>query len=263
VLPFAESFAAIVAAFVFPTLVGLLIVAAAARLLIPKYLAAFALGIWLWFFSDTIGDSAYLDANAGFGGGVDQLALVLLFAIAVLLFFTLDRSAFDRGGGEGSLGLYVPLLVALALGIHGLGEGAAFSSTAANTPAASLLDAFGGLSPALAFVVHKALESMMVGAIYWVCCKGRAWNATALLKDLVALAVVFVLPGIVGAATAYYLSYDVTYVFAVGLGASVYVATKLVGPLFAPSASRWESTKIASSVLLGFLCLYGAALLHS
>jgi zinc transporter ZupT len=263
VLPFGESFSAIVAAFVFPTIVGLLIIAAGARVLAPKYLGAFALGLYLWFFSDTIGDSAYLDANAGFGGGADQVALVLLFAIAILLFFTFDRTVFDRGSSGDRPDLAVPILVALALGIHGLGEGAAFSSTAANTPAVTLLDAFGGLSAALAFVLHKALEPMMVGAVYWAHCRGRATSASALLKDVMALTTVFVLPGIVGAATAYYLSYDVTFVFAFGLGASIYAAARLVGPLYSPSKSRWESTRIALSVLLGFLCLYGAALLHA
>jgi hypothetical protein len=262
VLSFAVSFFSMVGAFILPTLVGLLLMAGGARLVSPKYLAAFTLGIYFWFFSDTIGDSAYLDVNAGFGGGAEQAALILLFALGLLLVFSLDRSTFGLDSGTG-LGLAIPLLLAFAVGVHGFGEGTAFSSTAANTPATSLLDAFGGLSAAAAFVLHKALEPMMIGAAYWVYCAGRARDRGRLVKDILLLTAVFVSPGIVGAATGYFLNYDATYFFAFGLGTSIYAAARLAKPLYGSSSPRWDSAKVAVSIFLGFLCLYFAALLHS
>ena len=263
-LPFLPSFVAIVAALVFPTIAGLLVVSAAARFAKAKYLAAFALGLYFWFFSDTIGDAAYLDVNSGFGGGVEQVALVLLFIAAIIIIFSLDRTAFRSDSAGASLGFGIPLLVALAVGFHGFGEGAAFIATAGATPASGLLDAFGGLSAASAFIIHKALEPMMVGVAYWIYAKEHAKSTTALAKDILLLALVFVTPGIIGAATDYSSLYDTTYFFAFGLGTSFYAAARLARPLFSESdGTPWESLKVGLAVIVGFLCLYSAALLHS
>jgi len=263
VLPFLPSFFSIMAALVVPAIVGLLIMAGAARAVSPTYLAAFALGLYFWFFSDTIGDSAFLDVNSGFGGGATQVALVLLFVAGMLFVFSLDRETFSGSSLAGGMGFGVPLLLAFAVGVHGFGEGAAFMATAATTPATGLLDAFGGISAAVAFVLHKMLEPMMVGAAYWVYARDHAKNAGGVARDLLLLALVFVTPGIVGAATDYYWLYDTTYFFALGLGTSLYAAVRLAMPLFAPASSKWESSRIALSVTLGFLCLYFAALLHA
>lgn len=121
----------------------------------------------------------------------------------------------------------IPLLVAVAVGVHGWGEGAAFSATAAATPATNLVDAFGGVSAAFAFVLHKALEPMMVGTASWVYAKDHAKTASGLIKDIIVLALAFTLPGILGGATDYFLSYDTSYFFAFGLGTSVYAAVRL------------------------------------
>jgi hypothetical protein len=264
VLPFAESFAAIEAALVIPTMVGLLISAGAAKLSSPRYLAAFALGIYFWFFSDTIGGSSYLDVNSGFTGGLVQVALVALFAVSLLLFFSLDRATFDPRPAATELSLSIPLFVAFAVGLHGFGEGAAFSATAAVTNSTNLLDAFGGATAAVAFVLHKGIEPMMVGAAYWVYSKGRATNGGAIARDLLLLTLAFVLPGTIGAATDYYLNYDTTYFFALGTGSSIYAALRLAKPLFRDSGSPGsESFKIALLMVFGFLCIYFAALFHS
>lgn len=263
-LPFAQSFLAIVAALVLPAIVGLLLVSGFAKLVSPKYIAGFALGIYLWFFSDTMADSAYLDVNQGFAGGAVQVALVLLFAAGLLLIFSLDRNTFKPGPSMTDIGFTVPLLVAFAVGFHGFGEGAAFSATAAATPATDLLDAFGGPSAAAAFILHKTLEPTMIGASYWVYAKDHAKSPSGLLGDILLLALVFTAPGIVGAASDYSLGYDATYFFAFGLGTSVYAAVRLVKPLFTDSTgSKWESTKIALLVLFGLIFIYLAALLHS
>lgn len=263
-IPFASSFLAITAALVIPAFLALLFVAAAARFAKPRYISAFAIGIYFWFFADTLGGSASLDVNAGFSGGLPQLALFALFALGLLLLFSLDREVFTSDQESGKLSFAIPVLVAFAVGIHGFGEGAAFSSTAAATPSSDLLGAFGGVTAAVAFILHKALEPMMVGAVYWVYAKDHAKGTAGLAKDMLLLTVVFVVPGIIGAATDYYLSYDTTYAFALGLGTSLYAALRLAKPLFSDSSrSSGESIKMAFFALLGFACIYIAALLHS
>jgi hypothetical protein len=263
-LPFASSFLAISVSFIVPAFVGLAIITASAKVAKPAYLAAFAIGIYFWFFTDTIGDSANLDVSAGFSGGLYQITIFALFAIGALLVFSLDREVFSSSTQSETLGFAIPLLVAFAVGFHGLGEGAAFGSTAAATSSPSLLDAFGGLATAVAFVLHKTLEPMMVGAAYWVYAKGHAKGAAGVAKDMILLTLVFAIPGLFGAATDYYISYDTTYAFAFGLGTSLYAAVRLAKPLFSVSPeSRGESLKIAFLMLLGFTCIYIAALLHS
>jgi hypothetical protein len=263
-LPFLESFLAIIAAFIFPALLGLLVISALARLARPRYLAAFALGIFFWFFSDTIGGSSYLDVNSGFTGGAVQLGLVVLFVVGVLLLFFLDRTIFNPGPAVVGMGFSIPLLVAFAVGIHGFGEGAGFSVTAAATPSTNLFDAFGGVTAAVAFILHKAIEPMMIGATYWVYAKDRAKSAGDIIRDLLLLTFVFILPGVVGAATDYFLNYDTTYFFALGTGTSIYAAVRLAKPLFwEANLTSLESVKVAVLFVIGFLCIYFAALFHS
>ncbi len=263
-LPFLSSFLAIAASFLIPAFIGLALVAAAAKIAKPAYLAAFAIGIYFWFFTDTIGDSANLDVSAGFNGGLYQLTIFALFAVGLILVFSLDREIFSSGTQTERLGFMIPLLVAFAVGFHGLGEGAAFGSTAAATSSSNLLDAFGGFSTAVAFILHKTLEPMMVGAAYWVYAKDHAKGTLGVAKDMILLTLVFVIPGLFGAATEYYLNYDTTYAFAFGLGTSIYAAVRLAKPLFSFSSdSRGESLKIPFLMLLGFTCIYIAALLHS
>lgn len=267
-LGFAETFGAVLATFLLPTFVGLAIVSVAARYLSAKYLAAFAIGLYLWFFSDTIGDASLLGVSEGFTGGAFHVALWIVFAAGLALLFSLDSKMFAEGSVGTSFGFAIPLLVAIAVGMHGFGEGAAVGATAATSPSTNLLDAFGGLSAGVAFVLHKGLEPMMVGAAYWIYAKDHAKGTAGRLSDIVVLTLAFTLPGIIGGASAYYLiqafpNADFTYVFAFGLGTSIYAAVRLARPLFSGTGSKSESVKIALLIILGFTCLYTAALLHS
>jgi zinc transporter ZupT len=267
-LGFAETFGATLGSFLVPAFLGLLIISAAARYLKPVYLAAFGVGLYLWFFSDTIGDASLIGVSEGFTGGVWHVALWVCFAVGLILLFSLDREMFAEGGAGQRFGFAIPVLVAIAVGVHGFGEGAAIGGTAATTPSTNLVDAFGGLSAAVAFILHKGLEPMMVGAAYWVYAKDHATDARGRLKDILVLVLAFTLPGIVGSAVAYYLvqvypSADFTYVFAFGLGTSIYALMRLARPIFQGAGSDSESIKTALFVLLGFTCLYLAALLHS
>ncbi len=266
-LGFAESFPAWIAVTIIPAFLGLSLLVLVEKFVRARYLAAFALGIFLWFFLDTIGGSANLDVNDGFTGGAAQTATVVLFAVGAPFFFLLDgnRGVLAESSKLGKLGLTIPLLVAVAVGIHGLGEGSAFGATAYSTTSTSLLDAFGGLTSGVAYVLHKALEPMMIGACYWVYAKDHARNGAGRVKDLALLSFVFSLPSFLGAATGYFLAYDTTYFYALGTGTSIYAAVRLAAPLFDPvrTADPRDAVKVAVMLLLGFLAIYFAALFHA
>jgi zinc transporter ZupT len=264
-LGFADSFLGWLAATAIPAFIGLLLITGLGRWVKGKYLASFAIGIFMWFFVDTIGGSANLDVNAGYGGGIDQVAIVALFVVGVLLFFSISTDLFSLGSAIDSMSLTAPALVAVAVGIHGFGEGTAFGFTAASTPSANLLDAFGGLSAGVAYTLHKAFEPMMIGACYVVYSHDRARTARKYLTDILLLTVLFVIPSLIGATTGYFVSYDASYFFALGTGTSIYAAMRLARPLFADmdATTSGESVKVALVLVLGFLCIYLAALLHS
>jgi hypothetical protein len=266
-LGFPESFLPWTAATLIPAFIGLLIIVLAGNFLKAKYLAAFAIGIFLWFFVDTIGGAAGLDVNSGFTGGGGQIALSGLFVIGLLFFFALDRkrNILSPQLAIGKYGLAIPWLVAAAVGIHGLGEGAAFGGTAALTSSTSLLDAFGGYSGGIAYILHKALEPMMIGACYCVYAKEHARELTARLRDLLLLSITFVIPSLLGAATGYYLTYDSSFFYALGTGTSVYALIRLAGPLSdnTQPTNPKDPIKLAILIALGLLVIYFAALFHS
>ena len=273
---FVEGFLAWLVSTWIPAFVGLLVIVWAGHIVRPKYLAAFALGIFLWFFVDTIQGSALLDVNAGFMGGVAQAAAVGLFVIGVLSVFWLDRrrSVFSSEETVGALSVAVSVLVAAAVGIHGLGEGAAYGATAFRTSSNSLLDAFGGVSPGVAYLLHKGLEPMMAGACYCVYSNITGSRISGRLRDVFFLSVVFVLPSFVGAPVGYFImgpttgffaGFGTTYFFALGTGTSIYAALRLSRPLFRSEglATSEDSIKIAVPIVLGFIATYFAALFHS
>ena len=264
-LDFAPSFLAWLASTAVPAFVGLVVMTGAGRVVKPRYLVAFSFGIFLWFFVDTIGGSANLDVNLGFNGGLNQFAVVLLFVVGAVLFLLVDGDMFSREVAGQKLDLRIPMLVAIAVGVHGFGEGTAFGSTAATTSGTSLLQAFGGVSAGVAYVLHKMLEPMMIGACYAAYSWGEGKKASAWLRDLLVLTALFVVPSLVGAATGYYISYDATYLFALGTGTSAYAALRLAKPLFsgAENSAGYDSTKIGLCLVFGFLCIYLAALFHS
>jgi hypothetical protein len=266
-LGFAESFLPWTASTLIPAFLGLLLIVLVGTKLQPRYLAAFAFGILFWFFVDTITGAASLDVNSGFSGGVGQAAIVGLFVVGLLFFFSIDRNRniFSPELAIGKYGLAIPVLVAVALGIHGLGEGAAFGGTAALTTSTSLLEAFGGISGGIAYVLHKALEPVMIGACYCAYTVQQGKTATDRFRDLTLLSIIFAIPSLVGAASGYYLTYDSSYFYALGTGTAIYGAVRLFGPLFNNSKTIGSKESITMAVLitLGLLTIYFAALFHS
>lgn len=260
-LPFLDSFGAWTLATFPPVVAGFTLMVLVGGLVKPRYLAAFALGIFFWFFVDTIQGSSNLQVSAGFGGGIGQVAMVVLFAVGAIAFFSLDRSLFSEPGEVPAL--LVPLLVAMAVGIHGLGEGSAFGSTAAQTSIPSVLAAFGGVAEGSAYVLHKLLEPMMAGAVYALFTEIHPRSSNQLAREILLLSLAFTIPSLIGAAAGYYLSYDATYFFALGTGTSLYAAFRLAGQTLTGPGARNDSSKVAVALVLGFILIYLAALVHA
>lgn len=237
----------------------------------PQYLAALSIGIFLWFFSDTIGDSSYLGVNEGLAGGLSHLALVVLFALGLFMFLGIETRIVSHSW-KSSAPTYpsfaVTLIVAVAFSVHGLAEGMGLGSLATSSTGTSLFDALGGLSPAVSYSLHKALEALMLGATYvaFALMLGLSGEKRRnQLNDLVIAGAIFAIPSLIGTAIGYYAPFDATYVFALGGGASLYVLFKLVqalGPANRSNSNR-ESTKMILLALLGFLLIYAVATLHS
>ena len=261
-LPFADSFVSWALATVVPAFVGLVLVTLLGRGVSQRYVAGFALGIFFWFFVDSIQGSSNLDVNSGFGGGPGQIAIFLLFAAGLVVFLWADKDVVSPESQDRPLRIVIPLLAAIAIGIHGFGEGSAFGSTAASTSSSSLLYAFGGVSAGIAYALHKMLEPMMVGAIYLSYSRGTNSSGRP-LRDILVLTLLFALPSLLGAIAGYFVSFDATYGFGLGTGTSIYVALRLAGQ----ASQRGEDTRIglkmALAILVGFTLIYVAALFHS
>ena len=275
-IDFATGFLAWAASTWIPAFVGLLVIVWSGRVVKSKYLAAFAFGIFLWFFVDTIQGSALLDVNAGFTGGAGQIAAVALFITGVIVTFWIDRrrGLFSPESIVRTVSVGIPLLVAGAIGIHGLGEGAAFGATAYSTPSTSLLDAFGGVSAGVAYLLHKGLEPIMAAACYCVYTRRTESGVKGQLRDVLLLSLAFVLPSLIGAVVGYFVmgpatgfvaGFDTTYFFALGTGTSIYAALRLSRALFRSEGpmTAEDSIKMAVPIMLGFIAIYFAALFHS
>jgi hypothetical protein len=263
-LSFAESSVAWLASTGLSVLSGLVVALAISRYLKPGYLLSFSLGILFWVFVDVINDSGDLDVNASFSGGWEQVTIVFLFAVSLSAFFLLDRSVFSSEVVR-SDNLAIPALIAIAIGIHGLGEGAAFANVSATTPTNSLVIAFGGEAAGAAYVLHKLLEAMAVGAGYIVFAGNRNLGFKGRARDICVLVLAFIIPSVVAEGAGYFVAYDSTYFYAIGTGGLLYALLKLVGPLFTTQRAQGPngSLKMAAWLLGGLLLVYIAALLHS
>jgi len=263
-LSFAESFFAWVISTSMSALLGLLFALFLGKYLKLMYFLAFSLGVLLWVFVDVIGDSGNLDVNAAFSGGWEQLFIVGLFAFGLLTFVSLDRSIFSPVVSP-SGNFVIPLLIAIAIGIHGLGEGSAFADVVANTPISSLVVAFGGESAGAAYVLHKFLESLAIGGCWLMYSGGRNVGGLQRTRDAILLTVAFTLPSIVAMGIGYYIPIDSSYFYALGTGALMYAILKLLGPLYTTHQAQGPNVSLKTAIwlLAGLICVYLAALLHS
>jgi hypothetical protein len=81
------------------------------------------------------------------------------------------------------------------------------------------------------------------------------------------LGLAFGIPSAIGDVVGFYVEVNSTYIFALGGGAALVVALLAVRPIW---GQGWKGdlpyskyVKMMLMVLLGFLCLYGAAMFHA
>lgn len=269
-IDFGTSFVEFVLATFIPVYFGFVFVAGLGRLakVEVRYLSAFAFGLLFWFFFDTLNDAVQLGVNEGFAFSFRHLGLVLMFLVGFLFLALSIGLGASRGAGAkdvSSQHILPCVLVALGMGFHGVGEGLEFGGLSAGTQAFTVLDAIGGPSGGVAYVLHKFLEATVVMIVFVGLTNGK-W-ASRKLWVVVVLGLAFGLPSALGEIVGYYVSIDPSNFFALGGGAALVVTLFVIRPIFSNQSrgelnySEW--VKIALALLSGFLCLYAAALFHS
>ncbi|MGA2790451.1 MAG: hypothetical protein ABSF00_06770 [Candidatus Bathyarchaeia archaeon] len=235
-----------------------------------RYLSAFALGLVFWFFFDTMNDAVQLGVNEGydFTTSGTHSGLVAVFVFGFLVIALLSTYFISRKTGGGILQLYITgIIVAIGMGFHGIGEGIEFGGLSAQTQAVTVLDAIGGVSGGVAYVIHKFLEATIVAIVYLGISIGENESFRNKMSKIAVLGLAFGVPSALGEVIGYFIQIDSAYFYALGVGAALSVALLVVFPIFRHSEDRglsysqWGWTMLAT--FIGFLCLYGAALFHS
>ena len=266
-IEFGVAFIEFVLATVVPIFAGmfLLVVVSAATKIDIRYLSAYALGLLFWFFFDTLNDSVQLGVNQGYTFDLGHIGLVLLFSIGFLLFALLGgRLSSKYDALSRNLPLILAILVAVGMGIHGVGEGIEFGGLAAGTQATSILDAIGGIGGGIAYVLHKLLESTIVIVVFIALVRTSGLPFRKQLWQTLMIGFVFGIPSMVGEVAGYSIPIDSTWFFALGAGAALFVVLEVIRPIFATRGVTYTQwTRISLAMLLGFLLLYAAALFHS
>jgi len=116
VLPFGATVLEFSIATFFSSFIGIALIIAASKFVRARYIAAFAFGVYLWFFTDTIGDANYLNVNAGPVFSSYTFCLVVLFLVGLVAFFAVDGRLFAVGEETARYGMIVAVLAALAGG---------------------------------------------------------------------------------------------------------------------------------------------------
>jgi len=269
---FGVSFIEFVLATFLPIYLGmfLLVALSNATRLDTRYLSAYALGLLFWFFFDTLNDAVQLDVNQGYAFDFSHIGLVMLFVIGFLLFTLLGGSLSSKAKAspnDESLPLLLAILVALAMGCHGIGEGIEFGGLAAGTQATNVLDAIGGISGGVGYALHKLLESTIVIVCFVALARTNAWPFRKQLWQTVIIGLVFAVPSAVGEVAGYSVPIDSTWFYALGAGAAFFVVLQVIRPIFAANKeneityAQW--VRISAAMVLGFLFLYAAALFHA
>ncbi len=221
-----------------------------------SFLAAISAGIIFWFFFDAIGDAAQLDVNQGFQGDYTHPLLAALFAAGLLALFALDRrqSPKNQSGGDPNsivtIAFPAAAVAALGIGFHALGEGLTIGSKLPSAP--DILEAIGGLSPGVAYVLHKLLEGFVIGVLALI-----ASSATS--RKLGVLGALAGIPTMIGFFLGLPGVLDSTYFFALGAAGAVFIELKLIPQIIRRGPEYWS----VISLLLGFYAMYFAGLFHS
>ena len=270
-IEFGVAFVEFVLATFLPIYVGMFLLIALSNgdRVSTRVLSAYALGLLFWFFYDTLNDAAQLDVNQGYSFDLGHIGLLALFIVGFLLFTMLGgrlSSKREAASTESALPFLLGMIAALAMGIHGIGEGTAFGGLAAGTQASTILDAIGGINGGVAYCLHKLLESTIVIAVFIPLARANGLSIRSQLWHTVLLGLMFGIPSAVGEVVGYSFAIDSTWFYAMGAGAALFVVLQVAKRIFVVNRdegvtySQW--VRISGAMILGFLLLYAAALLH-
>jgi hypothetical protein len=270
-LEFGISFIEFVLATFVPLYAGMLLLLVVSNVsrVQSRYLSAYALGLLFWFFFDTLNDAVQLDVNLGYSLDFNHAALVILF-VAGFLSFTLTGSRLlskENLSSKANLTTFLlAIVVAFGMGIHGIGEGISFGGLAAETQASSILDAIGGIGGGAAYVLHKLLESTIVAVVYVTLARAKRLPFRNQIQEISIVGFAFGIMSAAGEAVGYFVPINSSWFYALGAGAALFVVLQAVRPIFADSEKHitfLEYSGISIAMIIGFLLLYAAALLHS
>jgi hypothetical protein len=281
-ISFGISFFGILGATLIPAYIALYLIPNL-RTVPIRYIAATGIGLTLWFWTDTMGDAAYLQVNESVYplssfGGIAHAVIMAVFLGGISVLAILDHFAVPKSFSTGTAPqdisksysnrlFIIPVAVALVMGIHGLGEGWDFGSVASSPGVTDLVSTFGNIAALISYPIHKLLEAGIIASAY-ACYVARVnlpirknWWQIPLLGIL------FGGPSVIGATLGYFVSFDTTYFYAFGVTAAIYAVLRLVQALgsdfqIGTNAPIRFGGKIFLALAFGFFLLYGAALLH-
>ena len=270
-IPFVVSFVEFVVATFIPLYLGMFLAGAVRTVRIEsRYLSAFALGLLFWFFLDTLNDAIQLGVNDGYDFNPQHTGLLLMFIVgflAIALPAGVGISKRTHTIQSATAGPFLTaLLVAIGMDFHGVGEGLEFGGLSTGTIATTILDAIGGVGGGIAYVLHKLLEASLVMIVFIALVKRDRFSFRVEWKRIALLGLAFGIPSVLGDVVGYFVEVNSVYLFALGGGAALVVALLAVRPIW---GDGWKDDltysqyiRMALMVLIGFLCLYGAAMFH-
>jgi len=270
-IPFVVSCVEFVLATFIPLYLGMFLVGAVRTVRFEsRYLSAFALGLLFWFLLDTLNDAIQLGVNDGYDFNPEHTGLLLIFIVGFLAIALPAGVGLSKRTGTIQSAKAGPfptaLMVALGMGFHGIGEGLEFGGLSAGTTATTILDAIGGVGGGAAYVLHKLLEASIVMIVFIALVEGERFSLRVEWKRVALLGLAFGLPSVLGDVVGYFVEVNSAYLFALGGGAALVIVLLAVRPIW---GDGWKGdltyaqyVKMVLMVLMGFLCLYGAAMFH-
>lgn len=271
-IPFYVSLVEFVLATFIPLYLGIILAGAVRTARVEsRYLSAFALGLLFWFLLDTLNDAIQLGVNDGYDFNPQHAGLLLMFILGFLAIALPAGVGLSKRVNKIQLpaaGRFLTaLLVAIGMGFHGIGEGVEFGGLSAGTTATTILDAIGGVGGGIAYVLHKLLEASLVMIVFIALVESDRFSFRVEWKRIALLGLAFGIPSVLADVVGYFVEVNSAYLFALGGGAALVVALLAVRPIW---GDGWKGdmtytkyVKMVLMVLIGFLCLYGAAMFHS
>ncbi len=205
-------------------------------------LSTLAAGLTLWFFLDIMAASTFLGINQGLAS-IATLSLAILFSIGFFAAILVQPNPKVNRR-------YDPIFLGAAIiGTHGIGEGIAIGAILTN--AVDPIATIGGPLSASSFVIHKALEALIVSTL--MADGGRH------LYKLIAAPLIITAPTAVGALAGYFVTLSATMFYALGGGATVW----LLSTLLLTSGGMRSRFQWCLALLAGILIMFFAGTLHS